>query len=138
MTCFLGMKVIFNSLFLIVFLVLSAGCRRQVPYRGPETEQPVVQVYPNYPAGTDLLALIEDYQLGNAEVRYRNSLPEGRISAVYFLAKGNLHVEAQATEDGRNRLLSTPYFEPSDGTIDDRAARWDSALEPSSYPGRKN
>jgi hypothetical protein len=125
--------------FMRVFILaaLAAGCRRPVPYAGPEIKKPVVQVLSKYPAGDDLQGLIDDFNLDGAAVRYRDVRVAGRISAVYFLEKGNLHVEAQAAADGRNRFLAVPYFEPADGTVGERVAKWDGALEPPSYPDRK-
>ena len=129
------MNRIFYILLCAAFFILPAGCRRHVPYRGPAIEKPAVQVLSKYPAGSDLRGLLDAYNLDGAEVRYRDHQAAGRISALYFLENGNLHVEAQEAGDGRNLLLSTPYFEPAEGTITERVFKWDNALEPSAYPG---
>jgi hypothetical protein len=126
-----------NSLLLAV-LIVSAGCRKPVPYRGPEIQKPTVEVLSKYPAGSEVQPLIDDFNLSGPEVRYRSGLPAGRTSAVYFMDNGNLHVEAQVTGDGRNLLLAVPYFEPAEGTTEERMAKWDNALEPANYPDRKN
>ena len=118
-------------------MILPTGCGRRVPYRGPEIEKPAVQVFSKYPSGTDLRAVLEDFNLGDVEVRYRGHQPAGRISALYFLRNGNLHVETVEAEDGRNLLLAAPYFEPAEGTPGERVVKWDSALEPSAYSDGK-
>ena len=124
-------------MFWVVMACVSTGCRRHVPYSGPEIEKPAVQVLSNYPAGSDLQGLIEAYNLNAAGVRYRGHLPAGRISALYFVENGNLHVEAQQSDDGRSLLLAVPYFEPADGSAEERISKWDHALEPLSYPDKK-
>lgn len=132
------MSAFFKFLLLCaVAICLSTGCRRHVPYRGPAVEKPAVQVLSKYPAGSDLRVLMDDLELENAGVRFRAGLPSGRISALYFLENGNLHVEAQEGGDGRKLLLSAPYFEPAEGTITERVSKWDNALEPPTYPGGK-
>jgi len=130
------MNRIFHTFLFFILILAAAGCRRQVPYSGPEIEKPVVQVYAKYPAGSDLQVLMDDFGLNNAVVRYRGGLSGGRFSAVYFLEEGNLHVEAQETENGHNRLQTTPYIEPAEGSIEERVSKWDGSTE-SPYPDGK-
>ena len=125
-------------LFSALIVFLSAGCRKPVPYRGPEIKKPLVELLSKYPAGSEVQPLIDDFNLSGPEVRYRGGLPKGRTSSVYFMDNGNLHVETMESGDGRNLLMAVPYFEPAPGTVEERMAKWDAALEPATYPDRKN
>jgi hypothetical protein len=126
----------FSALILLAMVCLAGatGCKRAVPYRGPKPEKPVAFSYADHPAGSDLQALIDDFKLDRADVRYRQGMPDHRKSAVYFMIEGNLHVESQRVENGDWVLLSTPYLEPSDKPVEERLAKWDGSIEPEGAP----
>ena len=128
------MSRVVKILLMIALSVPQHGCRRPVPYRGPQIEKPSVQAYATHPAWSSLQALIDDFKLDRAEVRYRQGLPETRKSAVYFMEEGNLHVEAVQVENGDWLLMSAPYLEPLELPVTDRISKWDAAVEPENSP----
>ena len=126
---FQPMKKWMFLLLLAVCLPVGSGCRRAVSYRGPEVENPRVRTFASHPAGSDLRALLDDFELAGLEFRERSGLPENQKSMVYFLKEGNLHIEAARDADGDWLLTSVPYLEPSDIPPADRISKWDAAVE---------
>ena len=101
-----------------------AGSRHEfLPSRHMETP-PVALAYTQFSPGDPLDAVQSRLGLNNDEVRYRGSMPAGRMGMIYFLDQGNLHIDAEKNGDTWV-LLSAPLLESATTSAAERVAEWD-------------
>ncbi|GEM_PF-5788326 len=113
----------FCTLIAIALSLFCAGCERIA-----EDDETKVEIYSQFAAGDELPAVLGELDLNDKPVRFRNGMPPGEISAVYFVEHGNVHIEAKTVE-GRQVLRTAPFFEAVNGTVEERVAAWDAAAD---------
>lgn len=113
----------------LVAAAALAGCNPAQPAaQAPSPTPAPVRAYNQFSPGDTLDLVRTELGLDNFEVRYRRSLPEDQMGAVYFLDDGNLHIDAKKVGDTWV-LISTPLLDPSTVPAPDRVAEWDRAVD---------
>lgn len=107
-----------------------AGCNPAPPAaQAPSPTPAPVHAYTQFSPGDTVDLVRTELGLDHFEIRYRRSLPEDQMRAVYFLDDGNLYVDAKKV--GHTWvLISTPLLDPSTVPAADRVANWDRGVDP--------
>jgi hypothetical protein len=124
------------ALVALATLAAQTACRPAPPEAAaPPATPPIVRAYTQFSPGDTLDLVRVQLGLDNYAVRYRSSMPEGLMGAVYFLDDGNLHIDAKKVGDTWV-IISVPLLDPSTVAAAERVAEWDRGADPQNRDGR--
>ena len=100
-----------------------AGCHRSPSAPAAATPAPV-QAYTQFSPGDTLHLVQVQLELDDKEVRFRSGMPPDKMSMIYFLENGNLHIDVTKVGDTWV-LMTVPILEPAADSVEARVAAWD-------------